>query len=86
MNFYRSLKLASFTENVQVLEYGPGVLDLSISGKRYMYLNGIPGEQYGPIIERLLNMKNKALAGQKLSAIIKNIEKYLETETTSTLF
>jgi hypothetical protein len=76
MNFYQQIKLAAFLDQVQTLEKSPGYLKLNISGKIYEYF-GTDVERMYDTIDKLKRMKNKKLAGEKLSQIINGLKPYL---------
>lgn len=81
MNWY---KTASLVDIVQTSVCTDNSLVLLINGKRYEYVN-IPGRRIMGEIDRLKKWRNKLRAGQRLSAILKNIEKNLLKEKPNEL-
>lgn len=70
------IKTASLIDRIQVCSYSGGTLTILLGDKKYQY-SGIPGSYLGPEINRWKTWKNKRLAGQKVSNLIKNLAQYL---------
>lgn len=70
-------KLASLIDNVVVTVATVDSLSIVINGKRYNYA-GMPlsGNAYDAQINILKRMKNKRQAGEQLSALIRNLDRY----------
>jgi hypothetical protein len=72
MNWY---KTASLIDSVTVVTATGSSLAIFINGRRYEYA-GIPGTYWDGEIKRWKSWKNKRAAGEKLSNLIKNIDRY----------
>tara|TARA_Y100000310_G_scaffold146682_1_gene145999 strand:+ start:586 stop:834 length:249 start_codon:yes stop_codon:yes gene_type:complete len=80
MNWYKTIKTASFIDEVQVSEVGRNRLSIWINGKNYEY-SGKDGEEVRQTIydlKRLAqNPKNLKKAGSMLSSIIQKLHPFL---------
>jgi hypothetical protein len=75
VNWYVRYKIASFTEKVTCTSWSGNHAAILINGRRYEY-SGISGNIVCSRIEHLKKMKNKRLAGEQLSTLIKNLEQF----------
>lgn len=80
MNWY---KIASLIDTVMVPASSGGHLILQLGGNRYEY-SGVPGSYWDGEISRWKQMKNKRLAGEKMSNLIRNLERYRVKEPLKT--
>jgi hypothetical protein len=72
INWY---KLASLIDNVTVVSATGNSIVILINGRRYEY-SGVPGTYYDNEIRRWKISKNKRKAGENISALIKNLDRY----------
>jgi hypothetical protein len=76
MNWYKS---ASLIDSVQVVS-ATGLV-IFINGRKYEY-SGIPGTYWDGEIRRWKTWKNKRAAGEKLAALIRNLDRYKVDQPT----